>query len=106
MLISSSSQSLVLLFLCIVIIEYIYFIGMNKFMTMSSLDIFIIVIFNLLFIYIITSDILDNLRYINLPEKPKGQYLGLGSNLQEYIWGMFYDYKVIVNRHDRKEMVL
>jgi hypothetical protein len=35
-------------------------------------------------------------------EKPKTPYLGIGSSMDEYMWSMFYDYKIIVERFDRK----
>lgn len=105
MLISASSQSIVLLFLCIVSIEFIYFVGMKNFLGMSMIDIFVIVLFNGLFLFVITSNILDEFKYTNLPEKPKSHYIGLGGSMQEFVWSMFYDYKVIVDRHDRNRLV-
>uniref|UniRef100_A0A6C0CU75 Uncharacterized protein n=1 Tax=viral metagenome TaxID=1070528 RepID=A0A6C0CU75_9ZZZZ len=105
MLINASSQSIVLLFLCVVIIEFIYFVGMKNFLGMSQIDVFMIIVFNGLFLFIITSNILDHFKYANLPEKPKSHYIGIGGSMYEYIWGMFYDYKVIVDRHDRDRLV-
>lgn len=105
MRISSSSQSVVLLFLVVVALEFIYFVGMRNFMGISNIDILVIVIFNGVFLFFITSNILDDYKYSNLPEKPKSHYVGLGGSMQEYIWGMFYDYKVIVDRHNRDRLV-
>ena len=105
MLISGSSKSFVFFYLIIVFIEFVYFVVMGKFSDMKPMDIIVVVIFNTLFIYILTSSVLDDFRYTNLPKKPKSTYLGIGGSMDEYIWGMFYDYKVIVDRHDRDRML-
>ena len=105
MLISGSSKSFVFFYLIIVFIEFVYFVVMGKFSDMKPMDIIVVVIFNTLFIYILTSSVLYDFRYTNFPKKPKSTYLGIGGSMDEYIWGMFYDYKVIVDRHDRDRML-
>jgi hypothetical protein len=105
MLFSATSQSLTILFLCVLTIQFIYFIGMDNFMNLNLIDTVIIIMFNLIFLWLITSSALDRFKYMNLPEKPKSHYIGIGGNMNEFIWGMFYDYKVIVDRHDRDRLL-
>lgn len=103
MILDFSSRSLIILYLTIVWIQGIYFTAFKNPFTIKAPDAILLAALNILCIWMIKSNVLKGTT--NLPEKPKSEYLGLGSTMNEHIWSMFYDYKVIVERHDRKQFV-
>ena len=103
MILDFSSRTLIILYVTIVWMQGIYFTAFTNPFTISITDALIVIGFNILCVWAITTDVLKTVS--NLPEKPRSSYMGLGSTMNEHMWGMFYDYKVIVERHDRKRFV-
>lgn len=89
-----------LFFFIIVFLEIVYFHGMKNYNNMTIFDMLFVLAFNIGFIVLISYDV----PQLHNPEKPRSEFIALGSSLQDTSWALFYDYHVIVDRFDRNKI--
>lgn len=101
LLVGGSTVVLVILYGIILAIQLIYFSVPGRYVSMSLLDYAVVLIFNLFCLAIVIFDIPT--AYDS--NKPKSPFIGIGQSLDEYIWSVYYDYKSIVPKKERKNYV-
>lgn len=101
MIIGLNNQVSILCFAIVIVFELFYFSVLRGFSEMTLFDFVVVVSFNIcLFVLIVYG--VPSSSYNT--EKPKTEYVGIGGSMDEFIWGIYYDYKVIVERYDRKNL--
>ena len=101
MIVGLNKRTISWLFFISILMEIVYFFGITNFREITVFDFTFLFVFNitLLMIYVYGLPNLDN------EEKPRSPFIALGSSMYDSIYALQYDYKVIVDRFDRENIL-
>lgn len=101
MIVGLNQQAISLLFVIFIFCQIVYFFGMTNFQNMTLFDSMFVIVLNLLFIVVFVYGVPN----IDNEEKPRSPFIAVGSSMYDSIYALHYDYKIIVDRFDRKNIL-